>query len=173
MVCAVRHPELVAGLILDSTLGVPTSPEETLAVFAARGGPVAREAAARYLGGDTSEAVAAAWREHCLPLYGGADMAVRRSRARMNEAVQEHFRAGRCGPATVDHELVTCPALVLGGEWDPVAPAAAAVRLADTLPGARAEILPGIGHGVFRQAPGAAFELVRGFLRDHGASQKT
>jgi pimeloyl-ACP methyl ester carboxylesterase len=95
----------------------------------------------------------------------------------LNDEVQEHFRAGGCGPATVDFAQVTCPALVLGGEWDPVAPAAASMRLADALPGARGEVLPGVGHAVFRQAPGKAFALVREFLAqlswDHGASQKT
>jgi pimeloyl-ACP methyl ester carboxylesterase len=164
MVCAARHPALVGGLILDSTLGVPTSLDETLAVFEARGGRAARAAAARYLGGDTSEATAAAWQEHCLPLYGSPDMAVRRARARMNSDVLEHFRRGECGPVTVDFERIECPALVLAGEFDPVAPAAAAVRLADMLPGARGEVLPGIGHGVFRQAPGEAMTLVRNFL---------
>jgi len=48
--CAARHPGLVAGLILDSTLGVPTSLEETLDVFDRRGGPVAWEAARRIFG---------------------------------------------------------------------------------------------------------------------------
>ena len=180
MVCAARHPALVAGLVLDSTLGVPTSIDETLAVFEARGGPAARDAAASYLGGDTGEATTAAWQEHCLPLYGSPDMAVRRGRARMNTDVLEHFRRGECGPVTTDFDRIECPVLILAGEFDPVAPAAAAVRLADMLPGARVEVLPGIGHGVFRQAPGEAMALVRSFLAQAagktggvGASQKT
>jgi len=64
MVCAARFPELVAGLVLDSTLGAPTSLAESLDVFERRGGEVAREAAARFLGGDTSAEAASAWREH-------------------------------------------------------------------------------------------------------------
>jgi pimeloyl-ACP methyl ester carboxylesterase len=51
MLCAARHSELVARLVLDSTFGVPTTLEESLEVFDRRGGPVAREAARRYLGG--------------------------------------------------------------------------------------------------------------------------
>src|SRR5919107_1595209 len=50
--CAARHPSLVAGLILDSTLGVPTTLDETLAVFERKGGRQARDAARRYLDGD-------------------------------------------------------------------------------------------------------------------------
>ena len=80
---------------------------------------------------------------------------------------------------TADFDRIECPVLILAGELDPVAPAAA-VRLADMLPGARVEVLPGIGHGVFRQAPGEAMTLVRAFLDQAaggvgatGASQNT
>lgn len=126
--CAARHPGLVAGLVLDSTLGVPTSVEESLQVFERRGGQVARDAAARFLGGDTSPSAAKAWADHGLPLYAGASdgaMASRRARALINDEVQAHFRAGGCGPAEVTAALattVTCPTLVLAGEDDPVSP---------------------------------------------------
>ena len=125
----------------------------------------AREAARRYLGGDTDPAAEQAWREHALPLYGG-DQAVRRARARINDDVQAHFRRGGCGPAdaTGYTAAITCPSLILAGEDDPVSPAVGAARLADALTGARAEILPAVGHGVFRQAPEVAFRHLRRFL---------
>src|SRR5262245_13797624 len=168
MVCAARHPGLVAGLVLDSTLGAPTTLEESLAVFERRGGPVAREAARRYLGGDTSPEAARAWQEHALPLYGG-DPAVRRKRARVSDEVQEHFRRGGCGPVdAADYAgAVGCPTLILAGEDDPVSPAVGAARLADAIvvsADVRVEILPGVGHGVFRQAPREAFSVLRAFL---------
>jgi pimeloyl-ACP methyl ester carboxylesterase len=174
--CAARHPGLVAGLVLDSTLGVPTSLEETLEVFDRRGGPIARAAAQRYLTGDTSAEATDAWREHGLPLYGSAaasaDLAQRRARARMNEDVLTHFRRGGCGPADPVEQLpaVTCPALILAGEDDPVSPAAAAERLARSLTRATVtvEIITGVGHGTFRQAPERAFAHVRRFLGDLG-----
>ena len=172
MLCAARHPELAAGLVLDSTFGVPTTLEESLEVFERRGGPVAREAARRYLGGDTSPAAAEAWKEHGLPLYGSANdggMATRRARARINDEVQAHFRRGGCGPADVAAwaDCITCPTLILAGEDDPVSPAAAALRLAASLRNSpvQVETLPGVGHGVFRQAPQPAFGLLRSFLR--------
>ena len=172
MLCAARFPELVAGLVLDSTLGAPTSLEESLEVFERRGGAVAREAAARFLGGDTSAEAASAWREHALPLYGaedGGDIQVRRARARINEEVQDHFRRGGCGPVDVAPfaTSIGCPALVLAGHDDPVSPSVGAQRLADSLTGAavRVEIMDGVGHGVFRQAPQRAFDLLRGFLQ--------
>ncbi|GAB4058416.1 alpha/beta fold hydrolase [Catellatospora paridis] len=172
-VCAARHPELVAGLVLDSALGLPGSLEETLDVFERRGGPVAREAARRYLGGDRSDESTAAWREHCLPLYGaagaGSDLAPRIARARMNNEVQLHFQGGGCGPAEIAPygADITCPVLVLAGEHDPVSPAAGAQRLPGSLPNAdiAVHVLPGVGHSVLRQAPREATALIRGFLK--------
>jgi proline iminopeptidase len=172
--CAARHPDLVAGLVLETTLGVPTSLDESLEVFERRGGPVARTAAAKYLSGDTSPSAAKAWAAHGLPLYAGAsdgDLAARRTRAMINDEVQAHFRAGGCGPAEVTATLataVTCPTLVLAGEDDPVSPAAAARRLPAILTSTdtKVEVLAGVGHGVFRQAPQKSFDALRTFLRD-------
>jgi pimeloyl-ACP methyl ester carboxylesterase len=46
-------------------------------------------------------------------------------------------------------------------------PAAAAQRLAESLPNAvvQLEILTGVGHSVFRQAPEASFTILRAFLQ--------
>jgi proline iminopeptidase len=172
LVCAARFPELVAGLVLDSTLGAPTSLAESLEVFERRGGAVARDAAARFLGGDTTAEAASAWREHALPLYGG-DIPLRRARARINDEVQDHFRRGGCGPVDVAPfaASIVCPTLILAGHDDPVSPAVGARRLADSLTGAvvRVEILDGVGHGVFRQVPERAFDLLRRFLRENAS----
>jgi pimeloyl-ACP methyl ester carboxylesterase len=169
MHCAARHPGLVAGLVLDSTLGVPTTMDETLAVFARRGGPAAYEAAQRYLGGDMTPAATRAWETYALPVYGH-DPAPRRQRALLNDDVQTHFRTGGCGPADAAPiaASIVCPALILAGEDDPVCPAVGAGRLAAQLTRAAVDthVLPGIGHGVFRQAPERSFALVRGFLSD-------
>lgn len=172
MMCAARHPGLVGGLVLDSTLGAPMSLRDSLDVFERRGGAAAADAARRYLGGDTSPAAARAWRRYGLPLYASTadgDMEARRARALINDDVQQHFRHGGCGPADVSDfaEAITCRTLIIAGRDDPVAPAAAQVRLAARLAGtsARVEILDGVGHGVFRQAPQRAFGLLRAFLR--------
>jgi pimeloyl-ACP methyl ester carboxylesterase len=172
--CAARHPDLVAGLILDSPLGVPTSVAETVEVFERRGGPLARDAAYRYLSGDTSDQATTAWKTHALPLYGDAaaqaDMQLRRSRARINDDVLTHFRSGACGPAEATELLpaIACPTLILAGEHDPVVPAPATRRFASlfTKTTPKLEILPGIGHGTFRQATQQAFTHVRHFI-DH------
>lgn len=171
LVCAARHPDLVSALVLDSALGVPTTLEESVCVFESRGGPVAAAAARRYLGGDTGEEATEAWQKHCLPLYDNAsdpnNFHTRIARAVMNDAVQEHFRAGRCGPADLGPHgpAVICPVLVLAGEHDPVSPAAAAQRLPQALPNAEVSVhvLP-VGHGVLRQAPQQSLRLIRQFL---------
>jgi pimeloyl-ACP methyl ester carboxylesterase len=165
--CAARHPDLAAGLILDSPLGAPTSLDETLEVFERRGGPIAREAARRYLTGETSDEAAEAWQEHALPLYGGAGEE-RRARTLLNADVLERFRAGGCGSAEATDDLpaITGPVLILAGEHDPVVPAAATERLAAAMSAASVtlEIVPGIGHGTFRQATKVTLDHVRRFL---------
>jgi proline iminopeptidase len=169
MHCAARHPSLVAGLVLDSTLGMPTTLDETLAVFDRKGGAVAREAARRYLGGDMTPAATRAWEKYALPVYGH-DPVPRRERALINDDVQTHFRTGGCGPgdAAAVAGSIVCPTLILAGADDPVCPAACAVRLAAQLTYAAVDthVLDGIGHGVFRQAPERSFALVRDFLAE-------
>lgn len=169
--CAVRHPGLANGLVLDSTL-FESGLEESLEVFERRGGPAAREAAARFLGGDRSPEALAAWKAYAMPLYGsasGGDMAARGARAMVNREVQAHFGRGECGPLKVtaaDLDKVTCPVLILAGEDDPMAPAAAAQRVASSVQQAAVEIqvFADVGHGVFRQAPEEAFARLRAFV---------
>jgi pimeloyl-ACP methyl ester carboxylesterase len=171
MHCAIRHPQLVAGLVLDSTLGVPTTLDETVSVFARRGGPSAAEAARRYLGGDTSPEASDDWQRLCLPYYGDpaskSDMADRLARCQLNDEVQQHFRRGGCGLAELsaaEFGSIKCPTLVLAGEHDPVSPAAAAERLGSFIRHARIRVVPQAGHGVCRQAPRQAFVHLRAFL---------
>jgi len=169
MHCAARHPSLVAALVLDSTLGVPTTLDETLAVFDRKGGPRAREAARRYLDGDMTPAAAAEWERYALPVYGH-DAEPRRERALINDDVQTHFRTGGCGAADAAGIAgsIVCPTLILAGADDPVCPAAGAARLAGWLVHAAVDthVLPGVGHGVFRQAPERSFGLLRAFLSE-------
>ena len=171
--CAVRHPGLPGGLVLDSTLFGPGSLQDSLEVFERRGGAAAREAAARYIGGDTSPEAARAWAVHAMPLYGSASdggMAARGARVRLNREVLARFRRGGCGPLEVtadDLGKVSCPVLVLAGEDDPASPVAAARRVTSSArrPAPGLHVFAGVGHGVFRQAPAQAFALLRPFLQ--------
>jgi pimeloyl-ACP methyl ester carboxylesterase len=172
--CAGRHPGLPRGLVLDSTLFGPGSLDDSLEIFERRGGVVAREAAARFMGGDTSPEATRAWVTHAIPLYGSAsdgDMATRAARARVNREVMARFRRGECGPLEVtagDIGKVGCPVLVLVGEDDPATPVASTRRVTSSVrhPALDLQAFPGVGHGVFRQAPAPAFELLRAFLAE-------
>jgi pimeloyl-ACP methyl ester carboxylesterase len=90
------------------------------------------------------------------------DLENRIVRARINNAVQAHFRQGGCGPVDVYEPGVPAPILV--GQDDPVVPTAAAIRLADRIR-ARIEAVE-CGHGVIRQAPDRARTAIAGFLRE-------
>ena len=171
MHCAIRHPRLVAGLVLDSTLGIPTTLDETVGVFAKRGGPEAAEAARRYLGGDTSPEALRDWQRLCLRFYGDPasqnDLSERLARCLVNDEVQQHFRRGGCGAAELtdtEFAAIKCPTLVLAGENDPVSPSVAAERLGAYIRHARIRVVPQAGHGVCRQAPKQAFVHLRAFL---------
>jgi pimeloyl-ACP methyl ester carboxylesterase len=172
--CALRHPGLPGGLVLDSTLFGPGSLEDSLEVFERRGGAAAREAAARTFGGDTSPEAAKAWAAHAMPLYGSAsdgDMAARGARVRLNREVLARFRRGECGPGEVtagDLGQIGCPVLVLAGEDDPVTPAVTTRRVTSSAQPSAPElhVFANVGHGVFRQAPTQAFDLLRAFLRE-------
>jgi pimeloyl-ACP methyl ester carboxylesterase len=89
--------------------------------------------------------------------------------------VLTHFRTGGCGPAEATGLLpaIACPTLILAGEHDPVVPAAATGRFAALFTNATTtlEILPGIGHGTFRQATQQAFTRVRHFMAHPNVSR--
>ncbi|MFI5399596.1 MAG: alpha/beta fold hydrolase [SAR324 cluster bacterium] len=59
---------------------------------------------------------------------------------------------------------VVCPALVVCGAQDRMTPAKSARQLADAIPGARYEVLPGVGHMAPAEAPRALLRLLEGFL---------
>ena len=171
--CAVRHPDLASGLVLDSTLFGPGSLEDSLGVFERRGGTAAREAAARFLGGDTSPEVTRAWADartapvwECIRRRHGLCVP---ARARRNREVMARFRRGECGPLEVtadDLGTVRCPVLVLGGEDDPASPVTCARRVTSSAqhPALGFHVFADVGHGVFRQAPAQAFALLHAFL---------
>jgi pimeloyl-ACP methyl ester carboxylesterase len=94
------------------------------------------------------------------------DAADRMRRIRWNPEVLEHFRQALAD--TFDPwsglDQVTCPTMILADEHDPVATASAARRDAAELPGAGLHVLPGAGHGIFREDPERACALLQEFL---------
>ena len=58
---------------------------------------------------------------------------------------------------------IQCPALVIHGELDPI-PVAFSRLLADAIPGARFDLIPGVNHFAFVEDPGPFLDRVRDFL---------
>lgn len=160
---AIRHPGAVSQLVLGCT-----GPGGRLAVRAAPG--VTRQ----LLGADAKDP-AGAYREACRVLYEPAwaashpevieDAVSWRSRHPVRPAAfraqWDAVRHHDAGPALAG---IACPTLILHGSADVVMPPENAERLAELIPGARLEWLPGRGHLFFQEAPERTLELVSGFL---------
>ena len=65
------------------------------------------------------------------------------------------------------HADIACPALLVAGERDPVAPVGMVRDLAGRIDGARVEVLPAVGHWMTIEAPRRCTELLLGALADH------
>jgi proline iminopeptidase len=163
-----RHPQHPSKVILSSTsphLGLARK----LAMFERLGGAAARESCERFW----TRPDAASWADYervCRPLYnvvakpGGAAS----KRLIANEPILFHFVAGEQKPMNLLPGLARacCPVLVTAGEMDPVCPAQDAREIAAALPPqwSRFESFAGAGHGVWRDRPEPAFELLRRFI---------
>lgn len=171
LLAAIRYPDRFSGLVLDSVL--PGDIFERLQMFEDLGGAEAREVARRYWAGESGPELMAAWERICLPLYscrpaGDPQCADRMRRVRWNDAVLEHFRrvlaASYDEPESLDR--LVCRTMILAGERDPVAPASAARRFLHRVKNAdvRLQVIPGAGHGVFREQPGPTVGLLHDFV---------
>jgi pimeloyl-ACP methyl ester carboxylesterase len=168
---AIRHPDRVGRLVLDSVM--PGETDERLVIMERLGGVEAREIARRYWDGEATDEIREAYTRTCIPLYsqrpgGDPDGPDRMRRIRWNPDVLEHFRQVLFGQFDPWPHLdrVICPTLILAGEHDPVATASTARRLAAALPNtdARLHVFPDAGHGIFRETPEKSCALLRAFL---------
>ena len=108
----------------------------------------------------------------CLPLYTvrpAADLDAAARRIFRLEVLQ-HF-SGRQGEYwrmdfTAALSRIRCPTLVLAGSQDPVTPLADSEDIVAALPPGLARFIafPECGHGVFRDDPEHAFEIIRAFI---------
>ncbi len=109
----------------------------------------------------------------CMPLYNppgtvteGQAAARRRAITRLD--VLRHFSLGeiKTMDAAAGLARVACPALVLGGGYDPVTPPSCSREVYKALPPAlrRLEIFESAGHGVYRDEPERAEALLREFF---------
>lgn len=95
-----------------------------------------------------------------LWLVGGAESLLSRTRPGVLHADLAACNAYQNGAA--DAARVQCPALVVAGQRDRMAPASAGLVLADALRG-RGVVLPGAGHMLMAERPDDVLDLLIGF----------
>jgi proline iminopeptidase len=167
---ATRHPDHPAKLVLASTAAKIVY-EEVFAAFERVGGKAARDVAEPYWLQPTMER-RLAYLEKCFPLYNtraasdpdGLSRAILRHEVGLgfngpdNEQGRMDFRS--------DLERVACPTLVLAGDKDPIIPISLSRTMAACLPQhlVRFETFENCGHGVHRDDPERAFQVLREFI---------
>lgn len=102
----------------------------------------------------------------CLPLYnpGPSDPNLL-ARTLLRPEVGIHFFRGEA--FTYDWfgglDRIRSPTLILAGELDPITTVADHQDMAACIRGSRLEVFAGAGHGVFRDKPAEALEVIREF----------
>lgn len=157
--CAARHPGRVTKLVLIGP-AAPMPVAEALQDAARRNDHVAYElitgwsfSAQAQLGGNTVPGV---W------LTGNALRLTERSRPGVLYADLMACHACEAGIASAGN--VQCPALVIVGARDIMAPAKNAQGLVAALPDARSITLPDCGHALMAEKPDAVLDALRAFL---------
>ncbi len=159
---AVESPALVGAMTLFGPILAPPD--------AARTGLRERAATAREQGmSGIAEAVAT----------GSVDAASRQANPVTEAFVRESLQrqdpkgyAAHCealaGAEAAEHGRIGCDVLLVSGERDKVAPVAMGEALREKIPGARLEVIPGVGHWMMIEA----VDRSRSLLRDHLARQR-
>jgi proline iminopeptidase len=162
---ATRHPGHARALVLSSTQARVTL-ARVLDAFERLGGARTREAARRFWADPSSEALAD-YARLCWPHYTRCDSDPRvRARQIQRADVLLHYteREDQRFDYTPELSRIACPALVLGGEDDPITPVDDAEDLARGIPGAQLERFARCGHGIFQDDPERYFATLRSFI---------
>ena len=138
-------------------------------MFRRLGGAEAAEVADAFWNGPSSDAVRERYREVCGPLYtrrpGNVFDSVEVVR---NNELFAHWNASENKQFDLRPDLARaeCPVLVMAGEFDPVCPMNAAEEIAAALPPELVtfERFSHSGHGVFRDEPERAMQVLRDFV---------
>ena len=166
---ATRHPSHAAGVVLDGP-GARFVHEWTVEGFRRAGGDAAADVADRFWqdprNGDFGE-----YGQVCVPVharkpaqygFSGAGSAPCGADLAMHWAAGEwHTFDLRPGLAGIEF-----PVLIFSGGYDPIVPAEAAREVAAGIPDARLHEFPEAGHGLLREEPEQAHQLIMDFLQE-------
>jgi pimeloyl-ACP methyl ester carboxylesterase len=167
-------PDHPSGIILANTTGGRLDYAGSIEVYRRLGGDEAAAAAEREFAEMTPES-SAEFERMCTPLHSarpGAAEHFRQEGARTIDTMDVNRHYFRHEAAVFDPwsvlPAITCPALVLAGEDDPICPLPAVEELASSLPAETTRLvrLPRARHAVFRDRPDLAFPAVADFVRD-------
>jgi pimeloyl-ACP methyl ester carboxylesterase len=160
---AATFPQRVRGLILSATT----------AVFGSRDGSFQRQFVRDRLGPlDAGRGMAEMALEFAPRLAGSAAAAeVRATLVRlMSDVPEATFRAAIACLVTFNRraelERIAVPTLLIAADEDSNAPLKAMMRMAEVVPGARLEVLNGVGHLAPLECPDRFAHLVRRFLAE-------
>ncbi|GMA17147.1 alpha/beta hydrolase (plasmid) [Deinococcus metallilatus] len=163
---ALRHPELVRGLVLVSTTpgGAASTPatERGRAALFLPADMEAQERARQALTLMTHQGFTEA---HPEALDEAAAQAARHPMSA--ESFKRQFRAIRVHDVAADLARITVPTLVLHGEQDDLIPLPNAERLVAGVPDAELRVYPGTGHMPHLERPAEFLRDLRGFLEAH------
>jgi pimeloyl-ACP methyl ester carboxylesterase len=160
-----RYPELPSKLIVSSSLA-KFRPDRAFPMFEKLGGPQVRAVAERHFS-ELSDESADEFLRVCLPVFNPTpiDPAVVARVILKSEVGNAWFRSeGLQVDLFPELPNISCPSLVLGGELDPITPQADSEDIAAAIPHAEMRIFEGAGHGVFRDQPEQAMEVIREFV---------
>jgi pimeloyl-ACP methyl ester carboxylesterase len=169
MAYATRHPDHPGKLILSSTAARQRL-DRSLANFQLLGGSRARQVAEDFWSRPSDES-RADYRRVCLPLYNRRTILDNEDmlhRTVFNFELMDHFISGenRTYNLLPDLGRIRCPTLILAGEDDPLFPPQDAEDIASAIPAqfVRFECVAKAGHGVYRDDPERALQIIRDFI---------
>jgi pimeloyl-ACP methyl ester carboxylesterase len=163
---ALRHPDLVRGLVLAGTR--PPAP----AHIQVSGDVVAAVMRPPSPGESLRDYYAAAWAEQCASGFAAAhpelvdelvEQIIGRPTPKASVYRQMSAIAAWHGPRRL--AAISCPVTVVHGDVDPLMPVGNGMRLARLIPGARYVELAGVGHIVPLEAMAPLAEVIEGFGR--------
>jgi proline iminopeptidase len=171
---ALRHPGLVAGLVLcaSSPTVQPIIEEggEPAPSLASRAGPSALAAAGRLFGGEISADSVADFFREVGPFYAAPEHEAPTSRllqlSQITIEMMQHFMTVVAPSYDLRPVLrdIVAPTLVMVGKYDWVCPPRASRAIAGGIAGATLVEFADSGHFVFSEQPDRFIELVAGFL---------